>query len=552
MNSSYLVQPKHVNIPLFVHQLKGIQEMLYLEKNCQVNLTSNHTVETRVGTFSDLPGYGKSLTVLGLISDTLDDKCSNERIIQRKKFYNDYVSEHYMELIEQTNCSLILVNISLLSQWTMELNRTLLKFVTVYNRNEIEGLDPNKYDVVVVANNVYNLFAQVHRKRSWKRFVIDEPMSLKIIGMESIHACFYWLITSTPCELYTKRKSGFLNELLPEDITVFNYLIIKNEDDFVKKSYEMPITRYIRYKCSDNISIFFEGLVNDNIFEMIEASNTNEAIESFCCNDTDNDSKEDVSNIYDAFLDKKYKRLQELHFQLSLKTNGNTDYDTQNNIGINYAEKIKIVKEQIDLFEKKLFYHLVNTFSCMINSDHSPSVLSCCQHIICKKCDEFVDMLCPYCLNPKFLLTPLTCWKNVFDKYQMSNFFEIEKSLPSLNKRNKISTILNIIDDSKKVLIFSNHNETFAILKRFLDQKSLKYLELKGTKERRDNTIDMYKTGKINIMLLNTIVSGAGLNLQETTDIILYHRLPEFQKIQVLGRANRIGREVELTVHYLE
>jgi SNF2 family DNA or RNA helicase len=161
-------------------------------------------------------------------------------------------------------------------------------------------------------------------------------------------------------------------------------------------------------------------------------------------------------------------------------------------------------------------------------------------------------MLCPYCLNPKFLLTPLTCWKNVFDKYQMSNFFEIEKSLPSLNKRNKISTILNIIDDSKKVLIFSNHNETFAILKRFLDQKSLKYLELKGTKERRDNTIDMYKTGKINIMLLNTIVSGAGLNLQETTDIILYHRLPEFQKIQVLGRANRIGREVELTVHYLE
>ena len=85
-----------------------------------------------------------------------------------------------------------------------------------------------------------------------------------------------------------------------------------------------------------------------------------------------------------------------------------------------------------------------------------------------------------------------------------------------------------------------------------MDEKKLSYLELRGKKEKRDNAIDSYKTGSVNILLLNTIHSGAGLNLQETSDIILYHRLHEYQKIQVIGRANRIGRKIQLNVHYLE
>jgi SNF2 family DNA or RNA helicase len=101
-------------------------------------------------------------------------------------------------------------------------------------------------------------------------------------------------------------------------------------------------------------------------------------------------------------------------------------------------------------------------------------------------------------------------------------------------------------------LIFSNFNESFIIIKKFLEEKQINYLELRGTKEKRDNTIDLYKTGNVNVLLLNTIHSGAGLNLPETTDIIIYHHLHEYQKTQVLGRANRIGRKTNLNVHYLE
>ena len=108
------------------------------------------------------------------------------------------------------------------------------------------------------------------------------------------------------------------------------------------------------------------------------------------------------------------------------------------------------------------------------------------------------------------------------------------------------------MDNDKKILIFSNYNETFNVIKRFLDEKKYNYLELRGTKEKRDNVIDSYKFGNVNILLLNTIQSGAGLNLQETSDIILFHKIHDYQKIQVIGRANRIGRKIELNVHYLE
>jgi SNF2 family DNA or RNA helicase len=120
--------------------------------------------------------------------------------------------------------------------------------------------------------------------------------------------------------------------------------------------------------------------------------------------------------------------------------------------------------------------------------------------------------------------------------------------------KNKIDKLLDIIGDGKdkKILIFSNYNESFNIIKRFLDEKKHIYLELRGTKEKRDNTIDSYKYGNVNILLLNTIQSGAGLNLQETSDIILFHRIHDYQKTQVIGRANRIGRKIELNVHYLE
>ena len=52
-------------------------------------------------------------------------------------------------------------------------------------------------------------------------------------------------------------------------------------------------------------------------------------------------------------------------------------------------------------------------------------------------------------------------------------------------------------------------------------------------------------------MLLNAKYYGAGLNLQITNDIIIYHRFDKETEEQIIGRANRYGRTEPLSVYYL-
>ena len=518
---SCVLQPKDINIPLYLHQLKSIKEMATMEIDKHICLSSTKYIRTNIGALSDLPGYGKSFTVLGLISHTLSDYCSDDFFLEKIVMYN-YVSVCEIKVLKQLKCTLIVVNISLLSQWIHELNRTLLKYIAIHNKNEIEELDINKYDVIVVANNIYNIFAQVNRNNCWKRMVIDEPTSLKINSMETSNAMFYWIVTATPLELYLKRRLYFLNDLLPEDVNVFKNLIIKNDDEFVKQSYQMPNTRHLYYKCADNISHFFEDVTNSNIVEMLDASNTNDVLGILHAHDN--------ISIYDAFIEKKQKRLNELSLV----------YNSKN------ESKILIIQNQLKIFMERIYSYVTNKFKNIDLEIYIPKIFMCCQAFSCG--DDTQDVYCPHCLSPDIQLVPLIYWNTIIST--ITNVV-LDHSLQNLNKIDRIFNIINHEYTTKKILIFSNYNETFTIIRRFLDNKKLLYLELKGTKERRDNIIESYKTGQINILLLNTLASGAGLNLQETTDIILYHSLPEFQKIQVLGRANRIGRVVDLTVHYL-
>ena len=84
-----------------------------------------------------------------------------------------------------------------------------------------------------------------------------------------------------------------------------------------------------------------------------------------------------------------------------------------------------------------------------------------------------------------------------------------------------------------------------------LREIKITYTQVKGTRKVRQNSIESFKHGDTQVILLNPNFNGAGINLQETTDIILYHKMSSSTKNQIIGRANRIGRTVPLHVHHL-
>jgi SNF2 family DNA or RNA helicase len=497
-----------IKIPLYDHQKESINNMEQLEKNMIIPIDTETSIETKLGILADVPGYGKTLSVLGLIGKTKFDTEENF-YIQEKKEITSLVSKVKLKKMEQLSITLILVNVSLLSQWIFELSRTTLRYLAIYTRNDIEGIDLSKYDLILVSHNIYNLFCQVYRNKCWKRFMIDEPASLKIVSMEEITAKFYWLITATPYELYPRKRIGFINEMIPE-YEWMKYIMIKNEDQFVRTSYDMPITNHIYYKITCDISKIFESIVNHNIMEMLEAGNISGVLTSFG-NISD--------SVIDSFIIRKKKRLSELMI------------DEEN------VEKIQLIQNHLQLLEDRLRRYACEYLCIMCNqSQKQLYLLSCCNVLYCG-----CTINCKLCKS-------IDCKKILLD---INDIVPMNQYLSNVSK---IEQTMKIISNgiNKKILIFSNFNESFIILKKFLEESQIHYLELKGTKEKRDNTIDLYKSGNVNILLLNTIHSGAGLNLPETTDIIIYHRLHDYQKTQVIGRANRIGRKLNLNVHYLE
>ena len=124
-------------------------------------------------------------------------------------------------------------------------------------------------------------------------------------------------------------------------------------------------------------------------------------------------------------------------------------------------------------------------------------------------------------------------------------------------KQNRIPTkpemIIEILNNNKdgKFILFSQYDASFENITKILSEMKITFTELKGHSSTISKKIKEFNDGKIKILYLNSNYNGAGINLQIATDIILYHEMSNDLTTQIIGRANRIGREKELYVHHL-
>jgi len=126
-------------------------------------------------------------------------------------------------------------------------------------------------------------------------------------------------------------------------------------------------------------------------------------------------------------------------------------------------------------------------------------------------------------------------------------------------KIDKILVGSNNLPEAKhiKALIFANFNETLSNMETRLDKEGITYIRLQGTPKQINETVRRYKlpmdhAESINVLLINGAEYCAGLNLQNTTDLIFTHKVLDINvEAQIIGRAVRVGRECNLRVHYV-
>jgi SNF2 family DNA or RNA helicase len=358
--------------------------------------------------------------------------------------------------------------------------------------------------------------------------------------MREIKAGFTWFITATPIAMinkHSKCRTSYMSRIIPHWTMhehIFSHITVKNDDNFIKASFEMPATHHHYYHCYSPLYTTVNGLVSNKLTKLIEAGNISGAIKALGGKKTD--------NITDLIRIKKQQELEEISSKVRIwEIRGN-----KNKIKI-WKERENRITLQINELEKR--YRAVLDGECPICRDviNKPVMEPSCQNIFCGGC--LLPWLqlkgdCPLCrrdVNVKELT------------YITEEGDQEEKTESPSEEKTKETVIVELIKSKPKgrFIIFSNWDSTFVPIRNTLNASGIKFVEVKGSVKTRARILNKFREGKERVMFLNSQYNGSGINLQETTDIILYHKMGPNTRQQIMGRANRIGRKVPLQVHHL-
>ena len=546
-------QPKRLNIKLFDHQLASIYQMEKLEREQVVEREiplgeqRNATIQTktRLGINSDPTGYGKTLSMIGLLARDkmcwdMDMPFTREKIITEAA---GLVRSRVVNRYEKLPSTLILVSSSIFIQWQRELAHTDLIVSSVVTKKDVDSIDALESDVVLVTLSMYNYLVRSYSKYAWKRFIFDEPGHSRVPGMKDVRAGFYWFVTSTPNAITIRHRNcrgSFIKKIIGDNWCDFDEqfgdLIIRNDEEFVRSSFSIPKSEHFYYQCFQPLSNTVDGLVPSVITTMIEAGNIEGAITYLGGSKT--------KNIIELVKKKKLEELEEAEHKIRMYT----IRENQEQIKTWTTKQIRVKTQLSELTTR---FNSMLSGPCLICMEKlkNPVLEPSCQNLFCGEC-LFTWLKrknnCPVCrttINIQDLIYVSTDKNNSYDNNDSTNV------LP----KTKIQKVLEILHANKrgKFLIFSTYDESFEPICRVLRENKISYALLKGSSKTRQKNIDKFKSGDIQVIFLNSNFNGAGINLQETTDLILYHKMPKVTRIQIIGRAERIGRRGPLRVHHL-
>jgi hypothetical protein len=539
-NIKMISQPDTLDVKLFPHQLALIHNMEELEMN-NVIIKDEYVKVTKMGINADLTGSGKTLEMIGLI---LRDKMKwdinmpfiFEKIISTSNNrINNYFTYRYVKL----PTTLIVVSPTIIEQWEKDLSHSTLKYNKITCQKNIDTIKIDDYDVILVTPNIYNNLINKYSDYAWKRFIYDEPGNIKINKMKEIQSNFYWFISSNPNSikcLYNKSKDNFMHNLFCNDplTTVeeeFSDIIVRNNTDFIKQSFKIAEINYYYHYCYEPIYNAIEKFVNVNIKEMLSSGNIEGAILAL--------GGEKVSNLIE--LVRKNKEIDLFNIECKIRNSKNEEDKNK------FLHEKKEVENDIQEINIKFNNMLKNPCSICHDNLKSPILEPSCQNMFCGEC--FLKWYeknhsCPLCRS-NINMSKVIYIENTNNN---DNIIPKEKLITKTNK------IIDIIKNKKdgKFLIFSDYDKSFIPICYSLEENDINFLQIKSNTKNINKNLELFKKGTSNVIFINNINNTAGINLQEITDIILYHEIKKDVEKQIIGRANRIGKDNELNIHYLK
>jgi SNF2 family DNA or RNA helicase len=120
-----------------------------------------------------------------------------------------------------------------------------------------------------------------------------------------------------------------------------------------------------------------------------------------------------------------------------------------------------------------------------------------------------------------------------------------EANEPLKKTEQLLKTIRDTLAENKdaRFLIFSRFDNPLNSIGQDLVNENIRPAVVHGNKDVINRTLESFRKGETRVLLLNSLMAGAGMNITEATHVILLHAMNHEEEKQILGRAYRMGRQ---------
>lgn len=600
---TYDEQVKGSTIVLRPHQRALLKKCMNLE-NVTVELDTNPykytQMTTKLGVIADKVGSGKSYVILSLIREN--------NIFQhppRQNIYtiaNGLIRLYDNENFQCVNTTILVVPHIIKKQWinyietfdknmkytVIDTSRSLAAYIETVQRKS-DGSIPsgvsNPQELLLVTGSMFGTLTKqlsYDVRFKYNRVVIDEVDTCKVSGMVFIPCHFIWLVTASwknitnPLTNYRYdsitcanvvvhtgiSNNAYVRQFVTRifrdmSVTVTKHIFAKNRDDFVDKCLALPEPCIYTHICDTPVSIrVLQGNINSKILNHLHAGDVKGALSILNADKVDTEE-----NIVKAILDEYETTRSNLQIKINALEAMTMSEKTK-------EEKMKKLQSDLQNVTSNIQNILdrikENENMCLIcygdPYERTKCITSCCKNTMCVPCiSQWLTNSrdCPLCRKSITINDVYVVDK---DNIKMNDGASTSKAAQEKKKMmTKGDNLIKIIKESvssggaaKKVLVFSSYVNTLNNIKDELLVAGIASHMIKGIATHINRVVEEFKAStETKVLLMNSDFCGAGINLENTTDVILMHKFQSDVESQIIGRAQRPGRTEPLNIHYL-
>ena len=554
------------------------QDLPFSFHNAPPQYTGYFKLRTNVGVIGDIVGYGKTLLALSLIAALPLSSIYQPPL----RYYTYHSNVAHMEIIKDNplvaNDTLIRTTVVIVPrgpvyiQWKESIARqTTLKVLSIDNLIQIRRFPQTalefkamceEYDIILIKNTTMVTLLQHYRYvdrhnpiTGFSRIMLDEAHTT-MLRIPELQYNFLWLITSSYHGLLDHNQSRSicnsfiqLTQDCPERMY---YMLIKSKAEFIRASFTLPPPLEKYYVCRMNKQLSaIQSFLSSAVQEKINVNDIAGAIKEL------GGKEETETDLVAIILREINKDIRNKEKEIEFTTTLDLDPTLKEMRIRTLQADLQRLMTRHDSIQERINEVMHKTCSICYDTIQDPIYLNC-SHIFCGQClftwvqsnsrTSFGrEVTCPECRTP---IDKQKAVAIVKDKEASTSTATEENHIPiTLTKEEQLIDIISKKPEGR-FLLFSRVDTAFGNLALLMRNHNITYCEIKGSTGQMMHILEDFRAGRIKVILLNTNHAGFGIDISCASDVIIYHSMPQ-EKIQAVGRAQRVGRTEVLTVHNL-